>query len=342
MGLLKFLKSKLRRKTTPAVAVVKESTTSSGKLLKFSWNHIETLTRGFSVPIGYGGFSTVYLAQIPGAGATHSTAAVKILQGCSQRLFQAYRQELEILLRVGRHDNIIKLLGYCDDREEGVLIFEYVAGGTLQDKLHHRDKAAAAPLPWRARMSIAFQVAKAMAYLHDGCTPAIVHGDIKPSNILLDDSLNCKLCDFGSAKTGFSSSVIPNSSRGAMMVVGSPGYTDPLYLKTGLASKKNDIYSFGVVILELVTGLEAVNPTRGERLVTRTRNLADVWEMVDPRIRGDVEMEEVRAMVALSRMCLCECPNIRPSARDIVDTMMSRVPSPMYSCPSKKGSTKRT
>ncbi|KAL0409171.1 UNVERIFIED_CONTAM: putative receptor-like protein kinase [Sesamum radiatum] len=182
-------------------------------------------------------------------------------------------------------------------------------------------------LPWKTRLAVAFQLAQAIAYLHRNC---IVHGDIKASNILLDEDLNCKLCDFGSAKMGLSSTVALQDSNSRMMV-GSPGYTDPLYLKTGLASDKNDVYSFGVVVLELITGMEAFSPGRGEALATRAgpmlRDVEKVGEMVDGRIRGEVDLEEARAMAALSAICVSDSPSVRPSAPDILTTMRSKVPS---------------
>lgn len=271
----------------------------------------------FSVVIGHGGFSTVYLAEFPDS----SRAAVKMQCGSQRLSRRAYRQELEILRRL-RHHTIVKLLGYCDDREEGILILEYVPNGNLQEKLH----GSSTFLPWMTRMAIAFQLAQAIAYLHRNC---IVHGDIKASNILLDEDLNCKLCDFGSAKMGLSSTVALLDSNSRMMV-GSLGYTDPLYLKTGLASYKNDVYSFGVVLLELITGMEAFSPGRGEALATRAgpmlRDVEKVGEMVDRRIRGEVDLEEARAMAALSAICVSDSPSVRPSAANILTRMRSKIP----------------
>jgi serine/threonine protein kinase len=148
------------------------------------------------------------------------------------------------------------------------LVFEYVSNGTLQDKLHGagreiRESSRSTVLSWRKRMAIAYQLAQALEYLHEKCPLQIVHGDIKPSNILLDEQLNCKLCDFGFAKMGFSSTVMSSNNRKQVMM-GSPGYTDPHYLRTGIASKKNDVYSYGVIILELVTGMEAFCEERGQ------------------------------------------------------------------------------
>ncbi|KAG8374497.1 hypothetical protein BUALT_Bualt10G0001000 [Buddleja alternifolia] len=194
-------------------------------------------------------------------------------------------------------------------------------------------------LSWKRRMAIAFQLAQAIEYLHDKCSLQIVHGDIKASNILLDDQLNCKLCDFGSAKMGFCSAIIPPPSilgRNRIMMEGSPGYTDPHYLRTGIASKKNDVYSFGVILLELITGIQAFNPSNRERLITRAepmlRDVEKVVDMVDPRLKlkGDInyiELEETKAIAAISAMCLCDSPSLRPCISDILTTFTNKISS---------------
>lgn len=181
-------------------------------------------------------------------------------------------------------------------------------------------------------MAIAYQLATAIDHLHQSC---IIHCDIKSSNILLDDQLNCKLCDFGSSKMGFSSLVSPPSkSRAAML--GSPGYTDPHYMRTGLASKKSDVYSFGVLLLELVSGMQAVDPLSGERLTTRVNpvlsEMEKVVEIVDPRLRslGDFDLEEAKAVAAVAATCLSESPAHRPSVSDVLITMRKKVSSISY------------
>lgn len=303
---------------------------------RFTWAEVEKFTSNFSSVIGSGGFSTVYLAQFPNS----ALGAIKI-HSSSERLNRVFKQEMEILMGL-EHDNIVKFLGYCDEREEGVLVFEYVPGGNLQEKLHNHkrewgsSKAAAAVLPWKSRMTIAYQLAQAIEYLHEKCPLQIVHGDIKSSNILLDEQLNCKLCDFGSAKMGFSSTVLPPSStRANRMMMGSPGYTDPHYLRTGIASKKNDVYSFGVILLELITGKEALSSQNGERLTSIAGPLLEdeskVTEMLmDARLKlldgaAGVDLEEVKTMAAIAAMCLSDSTTLRPSASDIVRIMSCQI-----------------
>lgn len=231
------------------------------------------------------------------------------------------------------------------------MVFEYVPNGSLQEKLHGggagiaeedaKSKRKSLPvLSWRSRMIIAFQLAQAIEYLHEKCSPQIVHGDIKASNILLDHHLNCKLCDFGFSKMGFSSTILPPSSsspayssRRKQVMMGSPGYTDPHYLRTGLASKKNDIYSYGVVVLELVTGMEAFCSERGQFLtsiVGPTLLTRDVADMVDPRLGGDYDMEEARAMLSISAICIGQSPTLRPSATHILQTIKDKISSTSF------------
>ncbi|OMO86796.1 hypothetical protein COLO4_20926 [Corchorus olitorius] len=340
MGFLyRFLRLKKLRRGKPTSSTVEPEEKNKGKeysgvevegyLRKFKWDEIKFATKNFSRVIGQGGFSNVYLANLSG-----SQGAVKVHVG-SDRLNQVFRQELDILRRL-RHDNIVKLVGYCDDLEEGAMVFEYVPNGNLQEKLHGTESEAV--LPWKTRTAIAYQLAQAIEYLHEKCTLQIVHGDIKASNILLDEKFNCKLCDFGSAKMGFSSTVMPpSSSRMKQVMIGSPGYTDPHYLRTGLASKKNDVYSLGVIMLELVTGMEAFCPERGQLLTSivapNLRDIAEhaaeekVAELVDPRLAGEFDLEEVRAMLSIAALCLHQSPTVRPSASQIMQTIKDKIGS---------------
>ncbi|KAB5534885.1 hypothetical protein DKX38_017971 [Salix brachista] len=323
---------------------------SNGCARKYSWSEIEKLSMNFSQIVGSGGFSTVYLAHLSGS----SIGAIKI--HCqSDYLHRVFKQELDILLQL-QHDNIVKLLGYCDNQDEDALVFEYVSNGTLQDKLHGagreitKSSSTGTVLPWRKRVAIAYQLAQALEYLHEKCPLQIVHGDIKPSNILLDEQLNCKLCDFGFAKMGFSSAIMPSNNR-RQVLMGSPGYTDPHYLRTGIASKKNDVYSYGVIILELVTGMEAFCEERGQgQLLTSIIgpilksmiaggdecSPMKVAEMVDPKLGGDFEVKEVKAMISLAALCLGQSPSLRPSATQILQTIEENIASISLLCKQQK------
>ncbi|GMH09150.1 hypothetical protein Nepgr_010990 [Nepenthes gracilis] len=300
-------------------------------LKRYRWQEIETMTQNFSQVIGVGGFSSVYLACLP---AESTLAAVKVYHSSSLRLNQVFKSELDITSQL-HHPGIVKLLGYCNDREEGVLVFEYIPHGTLEEKLHS-SRNQEAVLPWKNRMAIVFQLAQALEYLHDECSHHIVHGDIKSSNILLDAHLNSKLCDFGSAKMGFSSAQRPMINNLSLM--GSPGYTDPHYLTTGIASKKNDIYSLGVIILELITGAEAFCAENDQMLTSTMRvrrngnfelEVNKVVQMAEQQLilAGLTDTEEATNMAYVAALCLHQLPGLRPSAADVCRIMREKISS---------------
>ncbi|XP_073002197.1 salt tolerance receptor-like cytoplasmic kinase 1 [Typha latifolia] len=306
------------------VADEPKSEASKDSVRQFGWSEIESLTSGFtSAVIGEGGFSTVYLARLPGSPSS-SLAAVK-LHRSSERLHRVFRQELDVLLRV-RHPNIVRLLGFCDEREEGVLVLEFVPKGNLYDKLHDGGRVV---IPWARRILIALQLAKALEYLHEMLDLQVIHGDVKASNVLLDERMDAKLCDFGSARMGFSAAVQP---RSAQAMLGSPGYMDPHYIRSGMVTKKNDVYSFGVLLLELITGVEAFCSEKGQLLtaVLRPRlreSAVDVDGLVDPKLGGLFQRAEAEAMAEMAATCIRENPSLRPSMPEVVRVMREKLSS---------------
>uniref|UniRef100_A0A7N0V1B8 Protein kinase domain-containing protein n=1 Tax=Kalanchoe fedtschenkoi TaxID=63787 RepID=A0A7N0V1B8_KALFE len=292
---------------------------------RLSWDDVRVSTNGFEKVIGSGGFSVVYCGALPVPRPPFSkpVGAFKVHSN-SERLHQGFREELSILLKLD-HPNIVKLHAYCDDQEGGALVFEYVPNGTLQENLHESSRSL--ELPWSARVSVAYQLALALEYLHEQCELHVVHGDVKSSNILLDKNLNVKLCDFGSAKMGFSAALAPPGPTRKHLITGSPGYVDPHYLRTGISSKKNDMYSFGVVLMELLTGLEAFCLETGRMLTSRVvSGSGDVNpDLIDPRLGSEYDAEESRVMSQIAATCVRGSPSLRPSASEVVAVMRQHV-----------------
>lgn len=200
--------------------------------------------------------------------------------------------------------------------EEGVLVLEFAPNGNLHDKLRNNTGLV---LPWQNRASVAIQVARALEYLHEKLDLQIIHGDLKASNILLDSKMGAKLCDFGSAKLGFSAMVQP---RSAHQITGSPGYIDPHYIRSGTVTKKNDVYSFGVLLLEILTGIEAFCAKK-EQLLTavlrpRLKNVADeIDRLVDKKLL-DFDRDEAIALASVAVSCISENASMRPSMAEVV------------------------
>ncbi|GJN02198.1 hypothetical protein PR202_ga19523 [Eleusine coracana subsp. coracana] len=292
----------------------------SGAARQLTWAEVEAATGGFSSRvIGHGGFSTVYLASsFPSGGRV---GAVKV-HCSSERLHRAFRQELDVLLSL-RHPHIVRLLAFCDVDDEGALVFEYAPNGDLHHKLHSNNDDV---LPWSRRVAVAFQLAQALEHLHED--RAVVHGDVKSSNVLLDAAMDAKLCDFGSARrVDATASKQRGGGAGRHAVVGSPGYVDPQVLRSGVATRESDVYSFGVLLLELLTGNEAVCRETGHRLTATLGpqlREAKVSDVVDSRLGDKYDAAEADAVAELAATCVSDSPGLRPSMADVVRVLREK------------------
>ncbi|OEL25430.1 putative receptor-like protein kinase [Dichanthelium oligosanthes] len=302
--------------TAPAAAAAKQPADKDDAPRRLTWREVEAMTGGFdeAAVVGRGGSSIVYLARLRDG----APVAVKVHRWCGgERRLRAFRQELDLLRRL-RHPHIVGLLAFSDDHEEGgALVLEYLAGGTLADRLH--GTTTTAPLSWPQRMRIVHDVACALEHLHDASTggaPPVVHGDVSASNVLLDGrKLGARLCDLGSACEGFSAAVAPTRAA-----VGSPGYTDPFFLRTGIVSKKSDVYSFGVLLLEVLTGQPAAGTSGSENLVARI--LPRVREhgvegLVDTRLGEVYDEEEAGDVARIAVECVAPQPGLRPAMAQV-------------------------
>lgn len=221
------------------------------------------------------------------------------------------------LLKVN-HGNLVKLEGFCIDPKDAncYLIYEYVQNGSLHSWLHTNKIEK---LSWKTRLRIAIDVANGLQYIHEHTTPRVVHKDIKTSNILLDANMRAKIANFGLAKSGCNAIT--------MHIVGTQGYIAPEYLADGIVSTRMDVFSFGVVLLELVSGREAIDE-EGKVLWAKVSGILDGREdekvkrvkklMDDALVRDSCSMESVMNVVAVAIACLHRDPLRRPSMVDIV------------------------
>nr|WIL59877.1 nodulation protein [Melilotus officinalis] len=284
---------------------------SAGHIL-FSYDQVLEITNGFSSEnvIGEGGFGRVYKALMPDG----RVGAVKLLKAGSGQGEREFRAEVDTISRV-HHRHLVSLIGYCLSERQRVLIYEFVPNGNLDQHLHESEWNV---LDWPKRMKIAIGAARGLAYLHEGCNPKIIHRDIKSANILLDNAYEAQVADFGLAR--LTDDAYTHVSTRVMGTFG--GYMAPEYATSGKLTDRSDVFSFGVVLLELVTGRKPVDPTQpvgDESLVEWARPLllraietGDFSELVDPRLqRQYVESEMVR-MIEAAAACVRHSAPKRP------------------------------
>ncbi|XP_009378601.2 probable serine/threonine-protein kinase PBL23 [Pyrus x bretschneideri] len=269
--------------------------------------------------IGEGGFGRVYKGKLD---VTEQVVAVKQLD---RNGFQGNREFLVevLILSLLHHPYLVNLVGYCADGDQRILVYEYMANGSLEDHLLDLTPGKK-PLDWNTRMTIAAGAAKGLEYLHEQANPPVIYRDFKASNILLDENFNPKLSDFGLAKLGPTGGKTHVSTR----VMGTYGYCAPEYALTGQLTTKSDIYSFGVVFLEIITGRRVIDNNRRteeQNLVTWAQPLfkdrRKFTLMVDPLLEGNYHIKGLYQALAVAAMCLQEEAATRPLISDVVTAL---------------------
>ncbi|KAG6792234.1 hypothetical protein POTOM_001378 [Populus tomentosa] len=290
----------------------------------FALKELRTITQEFSKSnyLGEGGFGAVYKGFIddklrPGLKA--QPVAVKALDPDGS---QGHREWLAEVIFLGqlKHRHLVNLIGYCCEDEHRLLVYEYVERGNLEDKLFYRYSAA---LPWLTRLKIAVGAAKGLAFLHEEEKP-VIYRDFKASNVLLDSDYNAKLSDFGLAMDGPEGDNTHITTR----VMGTEGYAAPEYIMTGHLTTMSDVFSFGVVLLELLTGRRSLDknlPNREQNLVKWARpQLKDprkLDQIMDPRLEGQYSTEGARKAAGLAYQCLSQHSKSRPTMSTVVRTL---------------------
>lgn len=301
-----------------------------GSLRQYRLKEIVDMTDRFKLQLGRGGQGVVYFAALPeGRGS----AAVKRLQkkeanfvvpaeNHSQEVVEkAFWAELNTISRL-HHRNLVALLGYCVEDDDLFLVYEFMGKGSLSQHLHPKTpEDDSMVLTWTARLRCAVEVAQGLEYLHSHANPSLVHRDIKSGNILFDEEMNAKIADFGLSKAV----AIDHEATVTTRVRGTHGYVDPVYLQNGVPCDKNDVYSYGVVLLELITGRKAIQ--QKVNLVQWCKDFLGPDEhvvrhllprMVDSRISLDISYEQLFEVVKVARSCVQERQESRPSMQDVV------------------------
>ncbi|XP_028053845.1 probable serine/threonine-protein kinase PBL23 [Camellia sinensis] len=287
----------------------------------FTFKDLSAATQNFNPDclVGEGGFGRVYKGHIE---SSNQDVAVKQLD---RNGFQGNREFLVevLMLSLLHHPNLVNLVGYCADGDQRILVYEFMANGSLED--HLLDLAPnKKPLDWCQRMKIAEGAARGLEYLHETANPPVIYRDFKASNILLDEDFNPKLSDFGLAKLGPTGDKSHVSTR----VMGTYGYCAPEYALTGQLTTKSDVYSFGVVFLEIITGRRVIDnarPSDEQNLVTWAQPLfkdkRKFTLMADPLLEGKYPIKGLYQALAIAAMCLQEEDSVRPLISDVVTAL---------------------
>ncbi|KAL7173567.1 hypothetical protein ACSBR2_032933 [Camellia fascicularis] len=301
--------------------VIKDAGTENNKARTFTFDQLVAATETFNSDyfLGEGGFGKVY------KGKLEDTDQIVAIKQLDRNGLQGIREFIVEVLTLGLadHPNLVKLIGYCAEGEQRLLVYEYMALGSLEDHLHDL-RPNRKRLDWNTRMKIAAGAAKGLEYLHDKMKPPVIYRDLKCSNILLDEAYNPKLSDFGLAKVG----PVGDKTHVSTRVMGTYGYCAPDYAMTGQLTFKSDIYSFGVVLLEIITGRKAIDnmrPTAEQNLVAWARPLfkdrRKFPQMADPVLEGKYPTRGLYQALAIAAMCVQEQPNMRPLIADIVTAL---------------------
>ncbi|URE20682.1 STYKc [Musa troglodytarum] len=274
----------------------------------FTYQELVIATNNFSAVnlLGEGGFSHVYKGTL----SNGTEAAIKRLKDTSKQTDVEFMKEADILSLV-HHRHLVSLIGCCISEGNWLLVCEYVPNKTLKFHLHDREQPT---LAWKDRFRIALDSAKGLAYLHEDCQPRVIHRDIKAANILLDHSFRAKIADFGIAKH-FSD----EKTHISTVVKGTHGYLSPEYVSTGKLTDKSDVFSYGVLLLELITGRRPVHLADWARpLLKQALEDGKYDVLVDPFLESYYNPIELERMVACAYACLYHSASLRPSMSQIL------------------------
>lgn len=300
---------------------VDEEVSGIQNVIQYTYKQLRNATDDFSPAnkIGEGGFGSVYKGRLKDG----RTAAIKVLSAESRQGVREFLAEINVISEI-EHENLVKLYGCCVEENHRILVYNYLENGSLEQLLGRGFSSV--QFSWRVRIKICIGVARGLAFIHEEVRPYIVHRDIKASNILLDRDLSPKISDFGLAKL-----IPPNMTHVSTRVAGTIGYLAPEYAIRGQLTRKADIYSFGVLLVEIVSGRCNTNtrlPLDEQYLLERTWDLYERKELVglvDTALGGDFDVEQACRFLKIGLICTQDNPKRRPSMSTVVKMLIGEM-----------------
>ncbi|KAK4854715.1 hypothetical protein QYF36_000395 [Acer negundo] len=297
----------------------------------FTYEELDRATGGFKdeSQVGKGSFSCVYKGVLKDG----TVVAVKKAIMCSdrQKNSKEFHTELDLLSRLN-HAHLLNLLGYCEEGGERLLVYEFMAHGSLHQHLHGKNKALNEQLDWVRRVTIAVQAARGIEYLHGYACPPVIHRDIKSSNILIDEEHNARVADFGLSLLG----PVDSGSPLAELPAGTLGYLDPEYYRLHYLTTKSDVYSFGVLLLEILSGRKAIDMQYEEGNIVEWAvpliKAGDVTAILDPVLKPPSDVDALKRIANVASKCVRMRGKERPSM-DKVTTALERALAQLMGSP---------
>ncbi|KAM1032194.1 hypothetical protein ACFX13_036660 [Malus domestica] len=314
MGCFSFLSGRIVNKSRKPGSDIDEEVSGIHNVKLFTYKELRIATDDFSPAnkIGEGGFGSVYKGQLK----DRKFAAIKVLSAESRQGVKEFLTEIDVISKI-KHENLVELFGCCVEGNQRILVYNYLENNSLEQNLI--GGSSTLQFSWRTRREICNGIACGLAFLHEEVRPHIIHRDIKASNILLDKDLMPKISDFGLAKL-----IPPNMTHVSTRVAGTIGYLAPEYAIRGQLTRKADIYSFGVLLMEIVSGRCNTNtrlPIDEQYLLERTWKLYERRELVglvDTSLDGDFDAEEACRFLKIGLLCTQDSPKLRPSMSTVV------------------------